>query len=594
MDLFLSTGKVRLTDADLLGEGGEARVFRLKGRAVKVFHAVAKGDAVGRQVRATKLEKLARFPTGLPDVVLGPLELAKDARGDVAGFAMRRVDGADDASRLAQRQYRQGQVSNDRVTALFASLSQTLRALHDRGVVVGDLNDGNVLVTSTVDTPFLIDADSMQFAGLPCAVGHERFLDPRLYGVDLAAAPRFDAGTDWYAFAVMLFSSWLYVHPFGGTHAKFTTALRRAEARHSVLRDDVVLPRVAASWKTLSDEALHYFQAVFEKDERQGPPLPLLRARFTVCACGVEHARPACPVCHALGPLSTRPAVRVKGRCTAKVLRQTRGRLVASANQGGVRFAIEEDGVVRREDGTLVLDRPLRRSERVLLAGASTWVVDGQGAMTRFEHGRLVERAQTGVAPHGPIAAASTNATYRTEHAWLIDQVTGSRVGQVLEGQTWVWTGERLGLGCYRAGGVTVAFLLRAGRAGLKQVPSIGWSGRVISAHAAFDSSHALLTVTIESAGRDVVQRWLVSESGEVLAHHRDGRPGHAALLGGRVVVGSDEGLVSFSVSSGVLVEATCFTDTQPFVSSQDELLPQSDGSLVVVGARDVMQLSLS
>ena len=108
------------------------------------------------------------------------------------------------------------------------------------GALVGDFNEGNVLFRGA--TPFLIDADSMQFDGLPCCVGHEKFLDPRLYGVDLTRAPRFDPGTDWYAWSVLLFSSLLYVHPFGGIHKKFATPLRRAEARYSVLRPDVTYP----------------------------------------------------------------------------------------------------------------------------------------------------------------------------------------------------------------------------------------------------------------------------------------------------------------------------------------------------------------
>ena len=168
------------------------------------------------------------------------------------------------------------------------------------------------------------------------------------------------------------------------------------------------------------------------------------------------------------------------------------------------------------------------------------------------------------------------------------------RVGQILEGQTWLFTGERLGLGFYRAGGVTVAFLLRVGRAGLKQLPSVRFSGRLISAQAAFDATHAVLSVVTESNGRDVVQRWLLSENGEVLGSCVGGRPGHAALLGGRVLIGSDEGLVALKLDSGVLVEAACFSDTQPFVSAQDELLPQSDGSVVVVTLKELVQLSLS
>lgn len=589
MDVYVEGARVRLKDADLLGEGGEARVFRWKDRAVKVFHPAAAGRA-----RLDKLEKLKAFPSGLPANVLGPLELAKDARGEVVGFVMRALEGGDDAGRLAQRRYREPRVPNESVMAMFRALHSTVAALHRQQVVVGDLNDGNVLVRPASSEVFLIDADSLQFGGFACAVAHERFLDPRLYGVDLSSAPRFDEGTDWYAFAVMLFASLLYVHPYGGTHPTLPTLLRRAEARHPVMKPDVTAPRVAASWKTLSDDALHWFTRTFEADAREAPPKAVLEQPWTRCACGEQHARAVCPTCRALGPLATTPLLRVKGRCTAKVVFATTGRLLAAAAQGGLTWLVEEGGAVRRENGALVLERPLLAQERVGLSGASTWVASARGQLTRHHHGALVERAQTGLRGAEPVFATSAAVTYRTENEWLLEQGSGARVGQILEGQTWVWTGERLGLGFYRAGGVTVGFLLRTGRAGLKQVPQVRLEGRLVGAHAAFDARHALLSVTTELAGRDVVTRWLLDEEGRVLGTCSGGREGHAALLGGRVVLGTDAGLVALRVDGGVLVEAAHFPDTQPFVSAQDELLPQSDGSLVVVTPQELVQLSLS
>jgi hypothetical protein len=594
MDVFVANSRVRLKDSDLLGEGGEARVFRWKNCAVKVFHTVSPGNDSEARVRAAKLEKLARFPTGLPRNVLGPIELVKDQAGHVIGFVMQAVSEVDDASRLAQRSFRENTISNNVVMTLFRQLEDTVQKLHARNVIVGDLNDGNVLVQPASQQVFIIDADSMQFSGFACSVGHERFLDPRLYGVDLSSGPRFDAGTDWYAFAVMLFSSLLYVHPYGGTHAKLNTMLRRAEARHPVMKTDVVLPRVAAPWKTLSDDALHWFSQTFERDVRVAPSKSVLEQVWSTCSCGVTHARPVCPSCQAMGPLPTKSVMRVKGRCAARILFETSGRVIAAKMQGGVKYVFEERGVVRREDGAVVLPRPLLPQERIGLAGASTWVVSSRGAMERHEHGKLVERAQTGVRSSEPTFATAAAVTYRTENEWLIEQGTGRRVGQVLEGQTWLWTGERLGLGFYRAGGMTVPFLVRSGQSGVKQLSNIRWTGRVVAADSVFDARHGLLTVTAEHHGRDVVHRWLVSEDGALLATSIGGRSGHAALLGGRVVLGSDEGLVAMKLDSGVLVEAACFSDTQTFVSAQDELLPQSDGSLVVVTSKELVQLSLS
>lgn len=590
MNVYLDGKRLTVSDSDLVGEGGEARVYRHGTSALKLFHAPS--GALGQRLLDLKVTKLARFPSGLPREVVAPQKLVHDRQQKVLGYLMPLVANAEDFGRLASRKFRAGTVSNGQVTSLFQALHATLSTLHARGVVVGDLNDGNVLFTGA--EPRLIDADSMQFDGLPCPVGHEKYLDPRLYGVDLTQAPRFDAGTDWYAFSVLLFSSLLYVHPFGGMHATLPTALRRAEARHSIFRSDVTPPRLAASPKVLPDDLSHHLVAVFEKDERAPFPRGLLELPWTKCACGVEHARAVCPECHALGPLVTRQVLRSRGRCTARTAFETSGRILAAALQGGLRYVYEENGSVRREDGTVVLSQPASPGMRFALSGPATWVADAQGRVLRVENGQVVERAQTEVRLTTPVLAASSSAAYRAEQGWLIEQRTGARVGQVLEGQTWLWTGERLGLGFYRAGGVTVAFLLRAGKPGLKQLDGVTWTGRIVEADAVFDAQHALLTVVTEANGREVVRRWLFDESGARLGHGEGTTRGHAALLNGRAVVATDAGLVGLKRDSGHLLEAVQFPDTQHFVSAGDEVLANTDGSLFVVGARDITQLTLT
>ena len=598
MEAFLSGKRVTVSDTALLGEGGEARVYRLGASALKIFHPG--GDP---KLLDQKLQKLAAFPKGLPSAVKGPTELAMDKAGRVIGYVMPLVAGAEDFGRLAQRKWRMGVVSNDQITEIFLELHVLVEALHSLKVVVGDFNDGNVLfIPSPRPSPrqgrgshvSLIDADSMQFGGFACPVGHERFLDPRLYGVDLCAKPSFSDGTDWYAFAVLLFQSLLSVHPFGGTHAKLPTLLRRAEARHSLMQSDVVVPRLAVPPKVLPDDLLHWFLAVFEKDARQTFPTSLLQLAWTKCTCGLEHARAVCPECKALGVLVTRQVLRSNGRCTARTAFETGGRVLHAAMQGGLRYLAEENGIIRREDGTVIATSLSGPHRRYALAGPVTWIADGDGRVEKWQGDKLVERASTSLRGLWPVLASSTSATYRQEQSWLIEQQSGARVGQVLEGQTWLWTGERLGLGFYRAGGITVAFLTRVGKSGLRQLDGITWKGRLLDAEAVFDANHALLSVVCDDGGKDVVHRWLINESGQVLARTSGGSRGHGALLGGRVVIATDAGLVALKNESGVLIEALQFPDTQPFVSAGDELLPNADGSLFVVGARDITQLTLT
>lgn len=594
MDVFIANARVRLSDSDLLGEGGEARVYRVGDQAVKLFHSPS----------ALKAEKLAKFPRGLPREVIAPRETVHDARGNVIGYAMPAVLGHEELARLASRRWREGAVSNARVLELFDALRSLLERLHAAGVVVGDLNDGNVLFDRGLA---LIDADSMQYAGLPCIVGHERTLAPELYGVDLTRVPAFSAATDAYAWNVLLFSSLLYVHPYGGVHPKLPTLLRRAEARHSVLEPDVTFPKSAVHFRVLPDEALHHFARVFGRDGERS--MPGFSMQWTKCQCGLEHARSACPDCQRRGPAAARQAIRSNGRCSARTMFSTTGRVLEAALQGGLRYVYEEGGVVRREDGSLVLDGPAPVGTRFAIAGASTWVADRLGRVTRVQNGRVAERASTGVRGTVPVMTG----TYRLEQEWIVEHATGARIGQVLEGQTWLWSSERLGLGLYRAGDFTHVFLLERGRAGLKwgqaafpaltkrsSAAASGKSclspfqrGRLVDASCVFDDGHALLSATREQDGRETSELWLFNAAGQLLGSgegHGRGR----ALLGGRVVCATDQGLLSLKNDGGVLVQGTLFTDTEPFVGAGDELLAQPDGSLVVVGHQEIVQLSLS
>jgi hypothetical protein len=170
-----------------------------------------------------------------------------------------------------------------------------------------------------------------------------------------------------------------------------------------------------------------------------------------------------------------------------------------------------------------------------------------------------------------------------------------------MEGHTWLWTGERLGLGFYRAGNFTVVFLLKTGSAGLQLIrwrSPPQWQGRIVEADCVFDERHALLTVLVEKDGQRLGYLWLLGADGQVLANAEGtgrmfARARGKALLRGHAVCSTDEGLLSLKVESGRLIEGTLFTDCEPFVSAGDELVPQADGALFVIGARDITQLSL-
>jgi hypothetical protein len=606
MRVLIGGQAVDLEDRDLLGIGGEARVYRWQAQAVKVYHPVSpalgrREKALARKLLEGKLAKVRAFPAGLPPQVVSPVDIVEDARGQALGFTMKAVAGAEDVLRLGQRKWREGKVSNEAVSDLFRNLHEVLGRVHGQGVIVGDLNDSNVLFSGS--EPWLIDADSMQFGGHPCVVGHERFLDPRLFGADLTAGCHFTPETDWYSFAVLLFASLLYVHPYGGVHKAHPTLLRRAEARCSVLGPDVLYPKNAVQYGILPDALLDWFEKVFDKGHRGVFPRQLLEMRWTACRCGTEHARPSCPVCTSLRSALVREAVRFHGKCRSVRLLRTRGRILHAAVQGNLKYLVEEDGIVRREDGTRVLEQAASPAMRFAIAGASTWLGLGN-RLVRIQAEQAVERCQTQVLGRLPVFDAAAGALYRLENEWLLEHGSGMRIGKILEGQTWLRAGEHLGFGFYRAGLLTVYFLFRRGLPGLVQVALPPLDGRLVDAAAAFDERHVLFSTEVEKDGVRQSSMFLLRSDGSLVASATGPADGQRmlasvhgkAVSGGHILCAADEGLLLLAAdaASGQIHEAKLYTDTEPFVQAGAELLPGPDGTVYVVTTREITQLSIA
>ena len=643
-EIHIGTTRLRLREDALLGVGGEARVYRAMiapgdERAVKIYHpldARLRGSSwrVAEDQRQRRFDKIQAFPNHLPPAVIAPQELVHDAHGEPIGYAMCVVDGGHELSRLSRRPFREGVIDNARVTALFRDLYLTLAALHARGIVVGDLNDGNGLFTLALASPltqaprvWLIDADSMQIPGFACDVFHERTLDPRLYGVDLSRGDAYDAESDWYAFAVLFFSSLLYVHPYGGVHKSLPTLLRRAEARMSVLASEVRRPRVAVDPRVVGDDLYAYFSEVFDDDRRGIFPATLLELQWRRCArCGVEHVGSRCPVCsrRGTGPsvgsmsastsvgntkaamLPTLVQVVDHGACRATTLFTTRGRVVMAARSLGKLCWIAADGgVLCREDGRCVLTQAPLPGMRFAIAGASTWIGHGE-RLVRVEGEQPQEQLQTacGLGGEAVFGASADLGCVHADAGWLVAARSGLRLGQIVAGQSWLRVSGRQGCGFYRAGALTIAFVFDGVRGGLTTLSLPDIQGRIVDAACAFDASvggRVLLGIATERDGHRRHALYLLDMRGQILARLA-GAPEDApflasvhgkALAGERVLSATEEGLVVLDATSGVLAPRRRFADTQPFIGAETALLSGPGGTIYATGDREIVQLRL-
>lgn len=208
-----------------LARGGEGIVCLVEGRpdiVAKLYldKALKKHDKANKIIAMCKLfdKNIAKF-SALPQRVL------YDNRGRVAGFLMEKINGFEEIHKLYN-------ISNKRKYFSFAdwgfmvhaakNLACAIETLHSKDIVIGDLNQGNILVDNQAMIK-LIDCDSYQveYNGkcYLCEVGVPEYTSPELQGQSFAGIHR-TKNHDAFGLAVMIFKIIMFgKHPYSGVGA---------------------------------------------------------------------------------------------------------------------------------------------------------------------------------------------------------------------------------------------------------------------------------------------------------------------------------------------------------------------------------------
>ncbi|MGB8265448.1 MAG: hypothetical protein WCE44_03935 [Candidatus Velthaea sp.] len=217
--MFRDASGATVTIRKKLGEGGEGVVFAISERSDVVAKIYSK-PLSDRQV--AKLEQMvfvgddtlgsvAAWPTGM---------LYKGARP--VGFTMPLLTSQHPLHDLFGPKQRQTLFPNAHWKFLVhtgINLARAFEVLHERSIVVGDVNSNNVVVYGD-STARLIDCDSFQIQNngtvFRCNVGVAEYQPPELQGRDFSQIDRLPQH-DLFGLAVMIFQL-LFVgkHPFAG------------------------------------------------------------------------------------------------------------------------------------------------------------------------------------------------------------------------------------------------------------------------------------------------------------------------------------------------------------------------------------------
>lgn len=109
------------------------------------------------------------------------------------------------------------------LTVAAANIARITQSLHERGYVIGDIGDANILAHANAEVT-QIDADSIQVprpdgrGHYRCSVGTEEYTPPELFGVTLATIDR-TVRHDHHGLAVLLFRTLMEgVHPYASKY----------------------------------------------------------------------------------------------------------------------------------------------------------------------------------------------------------------------------------------------------------------------------------------------------------------------------------------------------------------------------------------
>lgn len=618
MEVYLKGKRLRISPNQSIGKGGEADVFDIGGGiAVKIFKSPDHPDYIGSREEQHGAEirldehqrKLPAFPKNMPQRVITPIDLAMDRNNKIKGYSMNYLKNTEPLLRFSDPMFRQQGIDNSKVIEIFKDLHPTVKGLHTANIVIGDFNDLNVLIKD--QEAYVIDADSFQFGNFYCRMYTNKFVDPLLCKVDnggMTLAKPFNSESDWYAYAVMLFNSLLYVDPYGGVYRpkKGVKVKQNQRAMHriTVFNPEVRYPKPATPFTVLPDELLDYFSKVFEKDLREEFPIKLLdNFRWTTCSnCGTQHAKRQCPNCSAVSPNAVKEKIEVNGKVTAQRIFSTIGTILnAELYNHKMYWLYHEAGEFKREDKTTVLKGDLDPRMRYRLQKNATFMAKANQMVILDKEAVKRETVDC----YGSLPMYDVN---QKNYLWLSngqlykDSQFGSEyIGDVLENQTLFWAGEEMGFGLYRAGEINVSFVFNPEHRGMNdsvKLPPI--KGQLIDATCFFSHKYCWFLVSTQYKGQTINRCFLIESNGKVIGE-AEAEAGDGTWLGqlrGKcaaqkfLLSATDDGIVRVEEDFGKLIEAKVFTETEKFVDSSNQLFIAKDG-LYVVSRKEIKLLRI-
>src|SRR5499433_1464644 len=206
-----------------IGAGAEGEVYEIQDNSdlvAKVYHEPPPPEKAEKLVALSRLGNERLF-----NLSAWPVSTLRDAPdGEVVGFVMKKISQAEEVHALhspKSRLQKFPEASWAFLIYVAANIARAVAAVHEHGLVIGDLNPKNILVTRKA-TVYLLYVDSFQVSAddktYRCEGGFPDYTPPELQGVAFRDVDRAQEH-DYFGLAVVIFQLlFMGRHPFSGRY----------------------------------------------------------------------------------------------------------------------------------------------------------------------------------------------------------------------------------------------------------------------------------------------------------------------------------------------------------------------------------------
>lgn len=204
-----------------ISEGGEGAIYLTDNDLVcKVYFNKSLTLA-----KEQKLKVMLANPVDVPGICW-PLDVARNTRQEFVGYVMPKAEGKPMQTCMFIKPILLKHFphwTRKELAQTVISVLERIKALHDRNIIIGDINPLNFLIKSENEV-YLVDTDSYQVEDYPCPVGTVNFTPPERQGMDYKTFLR-TAEDEYFAVATLVFMMLLpgmppYSQQGGGTPAE--------------------------------------------------------------------------------------------------------------------------------------------------------------------------------------------------------------------------------------------------------------------------------------------------------------------------------------------------------------------------------------